>query len=267
MMQVGSTLVLVAPLFFVERQLNSRVEQLAEEVAGIRFTSNVPITEQHKLAPLLRSYQLFMSGLGYEVEREPIEIRATRPEDNAKFGVIAYYDSTQREMRVQQQYVAEPAVILREYSHHLLNMNTTSPMRAGRGPWGRHIGSALAFYFPSASTNDPRLSSYLGKGSLADPVAPEELAVQRNTYTDPVRLGWEWARMFWLLRTRMRAADLDAALAATWASGPSYEEGPYPVAFLSALARHLKDDARAGTVDVARQTYIECDLPWLLPAP
>jgi hypothetical protein len=108
--------------------------------------------------------------------------------------------------------------------------------------------------------HDPTLFSSTVRKSLAEPVLPEQL-VPPN-FADALVLGWEWARLFWRLRTHLRAVEVDAALAAAWASGPSYEEGEHPTAFLGVFVQELADQAGMGSLEIARQVFDEAAIPW-----
>lgn len=259
MMQFGSTLVLVAPLFFIERRLNARVTAISEELAGIRFSADVPVTTRAELAPLLRAYQSYMRHWGYIVDERPVRIRPIAPTtDRGLFGVLGTYDATTNTVLVDPQHVADPGVILREYSHHLLNVNTISPLSVDRGPWGARIGSSLAFYFPAASASDAMLFNDT-MGSLANRVGSSELSPVGQDF---VRAGWNWARLFWSMRAQMRASDLDLALAFAWAQGVPFDEGEHPIPFLREVITALRKNARMESIQVVREAMEDHGVPW-----
>jgi hypothetical protein len=146
---------------------------------------------------------------------------------------IAYYDMDKHRVVISPEFVGDPSVPLREYSHSVLySVEKTSATDFGRA-WAIHaIESGLASYFSSSYRNDPSVPGFEGQ-SLKNKNMISAINERGNQTVDGL-LAWGGA--FWDLRTAIGDDIADPLLYAAWASlTPDDIKTNDPAAFVRCL--------------------------------
>ncbi|BCJ47375.1 hypothetical protein GCM10010168_17330 [Actinoplanes ianthinogenes] len=229
----------------VERELTEKQQQVRElsqridRVEQFVVTGDTNADREGRLRSALDAFQQYLAGLGYRGEAplprihigplDDPEIRGVYSDDNA------FFHGSRNLIVVGRSLADDPAVLLREYSHHILHELAPGTVEdwTGGGLWdAASIHSALADYFPCSFQDDPcfarasaavwRSLGVLGPGDRC--LRDLSRVVQASSVTgdrqNPQQAGWVWASAFWEIRGHVGAATLDPALLDAWRHYP-----------------------------------------------
>lgn len=146
----------------------------------------------------------------------------------------AYYDPSRDHIVIAKEFAADPDVILREYTHHVL---TQAKRPAASVPWTA-IQSGLADYFPCSFHGNPRFGEKLAP--VYNRLVGQEVLVHgyvRNMENqrkfselkpDAAQqdAGEVWSGAFWEMRARFGKELVDPLLFQVWTEAQIHQDSP-----------------------------------------
>jgi len=205
------------------RRLGNRVERIEQKVV---IESQEPLTEEEeKKLETLAKFRNYLEKLGFQPKTPEIRVKVG---GSAVQGSVAFYDQNINCMSVEREFIGDPDVISREYSHHAL-----AEQYEKLSDVYRCIESGLADYFACSFKDDPlfggetarilwRARPQIFSGELArkvaDPLHPHlrNLANSRKfseRASSPQDEGEAWGGAFWELRGLFGTDSNDPAIA------------------------------------------------------
>ncbi|GAA4605215.1 hypothetical protein BJY16_005300 [Actinoplanes octamycinicus] len=220
----------------VERELTEKQQQVRDlsqridRVEQFVFTGDAAPERATRLRGVLEAFQEYLAGLGYRSEA-PLPRIHIGPLDDAAISSVysdtnAFYYGARNLIVVGRSLADDPSVLLREYSHHILD--DLAPGAAGNWTSGgitdaASIHSALADYLPCSFQDDPCFGRAAAGAQrclrdLSLVVRADSVDGDRHT---PQQAGWVWASAFWEIRAGVGAAVLDPVLLDGWRHYPA----------------------------------------------
>jgi hypothetical protein len=202
------------------RAIAGRVDRLEEAVA---FETSRELTPKLRkaLEATLDRYRAWLDARGIG-ELETVSVSVTRLTD-----LNAYYEPGR--IIIDVRIAKDPDVILREYTHHLLE----NLRPAGDGSRDNPIHSGLADYLPCSFNERPEFAVISAPAfRKVDPTVPQgylrrldnDKRLDRDGEEHEVGEGWGAA--FWALRGKVAARALDTLLLDAWKTASSVADSP-----------------------------------------
>ena len=106
--------------------LTAKVDAIGEKI-GFTPTSKISSETRTILESKFEEFKKYLQERGYRGTSTTIEIDIT---DKVDLGMLAYYDPDKQRAVIDSRYANEPAILLREYTHHVLG---SSNVPSGNG--------------------------------------------------------------------------------------------------------------------------------------
>ena len=182
----------------------------------IGFDESVPANRsmEQLLQNRLNDYLKYLDKVGFPPSQKKVMIQIEAKQINN-----AYYDGNK--IVIDKRFADDPVVALREYMHHVLNINRENNLWMGQYS---AMESGLADYFACSFLNNPKVGESIAKVLQ---IGKPYLRVLDNgrTFSDFMKLkdqaltyegGEIWGGLFWKLREKLGAASADKLIAAAW---------------------------------------------------
>jgi hypothetical protein len=193
-----------------------KLDAIAKKVDAIDeklgFTPSSKVSEEikSKLETAFSKFKLYLNSLGYKgtIDVVNIDIR-----EKIQAGFVAYYDSDKRMMVIDSKYAAIPAVLYREYMHHVLYPGPS--MLIDEKFWAYFgIESGLASYFTCSFVDSPSPATDLASWDLTSNRKFTEL---QSSLAASNRDGMQiWGSAFWEMRKILGRDVVDKLLFDAW---------------------------------------------------
>lgn len=191
------------------KNLSAKVDVIGEKL-GFTPTSKISAEARSNLEASFAKYQNYVKGLGYRGMTGSLSFDIR---DKMEVGAIAYYDPDKRMMVIDAKHVGDPAVVSREYMHHVLYSSgmPSDPDSVLTDYYA--IESGLAWYFPCSYLGNPNPSP----ASSWDLAKKRQFSEMRPTVSSAMIDGTQiWGSAFWELRTVLGQSVADKLLFEAW---------------------------------------------------
>lgn len=198
------------------QQLVSQVEELAKRVdvigekLGFAPTSKATPQQRSALTQAFARFSAYLRQLGYAPTGGGVSIDVN---EDMPGGAMAYYEPGTATMVLDKRYADNPAIMYREYMHHVLYGKAgLARLDADRGWMYSAIESGLATYISCSFQNNPRATA-----SAWDLSRNVHQLNEVRDVSSAMRVGTElWGSAFWEIRGVLGAQAADRLLYETW---------------------------------------------------
>ena len=205
--------------------------KLEEIPRGFTFVASTALTPElrTRLDNALQDFRNYAQSIGLRIDSKP-QVAILEEKQMKNPGMLAFYDGEAPggpELVINARYADDPDLALREYCHHLLATSRPAGPPKYEGDFKNYsahfaIESALAFYLPCSSDNNPQFAHILLQRD-ANAVPSVNFSRKRNlnelkgdlesAYYEDAEI---WGSLFWELRTRFGPQKMDGLLARAW---------------------------------------------------
>lgn len=230
-LSLGTTMVLVVPLFAINQLIESRLSNLAEKVDDIqrelvRFEGSAPPGFRDSVKRILSRSTMRLEELG-------LATGSTGPRVVVSAIDAPSYDPTTNVIAVPAELAEDENAVLAQYVHHILHALPGRSQGELSGP-ARAIEQGVAWFLTCSATENPQY----GALNLADRhVFPVRKPGEMGKHP---RADDAWASAFWGLRTFAPPRTVDSVVVAAYSTVLSRRHRSVWVAFATALLQDVR---------------------------
>jgi hypothetical protein len=224
-----------------QRQKNLEANLRAiEEQIGFQESAALTPELQSRLEDALERYLPYLNGVGFEERLDRVTVLV---DPTVKSN--AFYRAGDQTIIIGANIAEDIGVALREYTHHVL----IRPEKINLLPHGDAIESALADYYPSSFSNDPRVGKIFAQAArlprdyirnLDNHRSFEEFATLSSA--DFHYAGAEiWGGAFWEIRKAIGQSAADRLLAIAWSRFSPTQGADEFIGHVLSLAQALEE--------------------------